>query len=250
MHHCADTIGALPRVLRFSIPDPPVQSLDLGNNHRLRGCARRITRRQAIADLFEMLKSHRDMEPVKNWRFQNASIGENAPEFRTTIVEGRQRGATGAANRIEVLPYQLFDVCPGLRDAAENLTAPRFRFDIANPRLKPTFSVLAAPDEGGIHGDRDRRRRCRRPDRGMVGQRRASLHSVAAQGSGVDAGVDRKHVLQQISAHPVRHQSGQVCPKPVQFRCRATMRRPIDPCLDAAARATAKPRHPQCHLSE
>ena len=64
------------------------------------------------------------------------------------------------------------------------------------------------------------------------------------------AGLDRKHVLQQISAHPVRHQSGQVCPEPVQFRCRATMRRPIDACLDAAAHRTAKPRQPQCHLSE
>ncbi len=162
MYHRADTIDAFPRVLRFSIPDPPVQSLDLGYNHRLRGCARRIARRQAIADLFEMLKSHRDMEQVKNRRFQNASIGENAPEFRTTIGDGRQRGVAGAANRIEFLPYQPFDVCPGYRDAAENLTAPRFRFDIANPHLKPTFSVLAAPDEGGIHGDPDRRRRCRR----------------------------------------------------------------------------------------
>ena len=28
------------------------------------------------------------------------------------------------------------------------------------------------------------------------------------------------------------------------------MRRPIDVCLDAAARGTAKPRQPQCHLSE
>ena len=62
------------------------------DDHRLRGRARRITRRQAIADLFEMLKSHRDMEPVENRRFQDASIGENAPESRTTIGEGRQRG--------------------------------------------------------------------------------------------------------------------------------------------------------------
>jgi hypothetical protein len=90
---------------RFSIPDPPVQSLDLGYNHRPRGCARRITRRQAIADLFEKLKSHRDMEPVKNRRFQNASIGENAPESRTIIGEGRRRGVAGAANRIEGFPY-------------------------------------------------------------------------------------------------------------------------------------------------
>ena len=34
-------------------------------------------------------------------------------------------------------------VCPGFRDAAENLTAAGFRFDIANPHLKTTFSNLA-----------------------------------------------------------------------------------------------------------
>ena len=145
--------------------------------------ARQITRRQSIANLFEMLKFHRDMEPVQNRRFQDTSIGENTPESRTTTGEGRQRGVAGAANRLEVLSDQPFDVCPGLRDGAENLTTAGFRFDIANPH--------------------------------------ASLQGVAAQCPGVDAGVDGKHVLQQISAHPVRHQSGQVCPEPVQFRCRA-----------------------------
>ena len=38
--------------------------------------------------------------------------------------------------------------------------------------------------------------------------------------------------------------------EPVQFRCRAAMRRPIDACLDATACGTAKPRQPQRHLSE
>jgi hypothetical protein len=98
MDHCADTVDAFPRILRFSIPDPPVQSLDLGHDHRLRGRARRITRRQSITNLFEMLKPHRDMEPVQNRRLQDASIGENTPESRTTIGEGRQRGVAGAAN--------------------------------------------------------------------------------------------------------------------------------------------------------
>jgi hypothetical protein len=103
MHHCADTVDAFPRVLRFSIPDPPVQSLDLGHDHCLRGRARRITRRQSIANLCEMLKPHRDMVPVQNRRFQDASICENTSESRTTIGKGCQRGVAGAANRIEVL---------------------------------------------------------------------------------------------------------------------------------------------------
>jgi hypothetical protein len=127
-----------------------------------------------------MLKPHRDMEPVQNRWLKDASIGENSPESWTTIGEGRQRGVAGAANRIEVLSDQPFNVCPSLRDGAENPTAAGFRFDIANPHLKPTFSVLAARYEGGIHSDRDRRHRCRRPDRGTVGKRRASLQGVAA----------------------------------------------------------------------
>ena len=56
---------------------------------------------------------------------------------------------------------KLFDVCPGFRDAAENLTALRFRFDIANPHLKPTFSVLRGSwtkVESTVTVDR--RRRC------------------------------------------------------------------------------------------
>jgi hypothetical protein len=34
---------------------------------------------------------------VQNRRFQDASIGENTTESRTTIGEGRQRGVAGAA---------------------------------------------------------------------------------------------------------------------------------------------------------
>jgi hypothetical protein len=98
-------------------------------------------------------------------------VAEADLPHRTTIGEGRQHGVAGTANRIKVLSDQPFDVCPGLRDAAENLTAASFRFDIANPYIKATFSVLAAPYEGGIRSDRDRRRRCRGPDRGTVSKR-------------------------------------------------------------------------------
>ena len=98
------------------------------------------------------------------WRVHQSGSKTNPLPPRATIGKGRQRGVAGTANRIEVLSDQPFDVCPGFRDAAENLTAAGFRFDIANPYLKPAFSVLATPYEGGIHGDRDRRRRCLRPE--------------------------------------------------------------------------------------
>jgi hypothetical protein len=35
-------------------------------------------------------------------------------------------------------------ICASFGDAAENLTAAGFRFDIPNPHLEVTFSVLAA----------------------------------------------------------------------------------------------------------
>jgi hypothetical protein len=98
MHNRPDTIDAFPRVLRFSIPDPPVQSLDLGYDHRLRGRARRINRNQPAGDLFEMLEFHCNMKPVEYRRFQDASSGENAPESRATIGERRQHGVLGPIN--------------------------------------------------------------------------------------------------------------------------------------------------------
>src|ERR1700722_4052863 len=141
MHHRTNTIDAFPRVLRFAIPDPPVQPLDLRDDHRLRARARQITRCQSVANVFEMLKSHRDVEPVENRRFQDASTGENTPESRTTIGEGSQHRVLVSTNRIEVLSDQPFEVCAGLRDGTENLPAAGFRFDIANPHLELTCSV-------------------------------------------------------------------------------------------------------------
>ena len=156
----------------------------------------------------------------------------------------------GSADGVEVLPDQPFDVRLGFRDGAENLTATGFRFDIANPHLEVTLSVLAAPDEGGIQGDRDRRRRRFRPDRGTIGERRASLQGMAAQRLRIRSGVDRKHLLQQVSGHPVAHQGGQMRPKPVQFRCRPAMRWPVDARLDPAARGTTKSGQPHRHLTK
>ena len=86
-----------------------------------------------------------------------------------------------------------------------------------------TLVVLAAPDEGGIHGDGDRRRHRRRPDRGTVGECRTSLQGMAAQRLWVRSGVDGKHLLQQLSGHLVAHQSRQMGPELVQLRCRAAM---------------------------
>jgi hypothetical protein len=98
-----------PRIFSFLIPDPPVQSPDLRDDHSLRRNAREIADR------------HR------------AGVGENAPKSRTTIGEGRQRGVAGSAGGVEAPADQRLDVRVGFRDGAENLSATGLRFDIANP---------------------------------------------------------------------------------------------------------------------
>ena len=55
MHDRADTIDAGSGILGFAIPQPPVQPLDLGDDHRLRRHPCRIIGRQAAGDLLEVL---------------------------------------------------------------------------------------------------------------------------------------------------------------------------------------------------
>lgn len=172
----------------------------------LRRYSRRIAGRQRAGDLLKMFKPHSDMKPVENWRFGDSGIGENASKSRTSIGEGRQFGAFRSADGVEAPADQYLDVRIGFRDGTENLSCTEFRFDVANPHLQVTLPVLTAPDEGGIQGDRDRRRRCFRPDRGTIRDRFANPQGMAAQRLQVRSGVDRKHLLQQVSGNPVGHQ--------------------------------------------
>ena len=223
MHDRADTNDAFPCIFRLAIPDAPMQSLDFGDDHRLRRYSRRIAGRQRAGDFLKMFKPHSDMKPVENWRFGDSSIVENASKSKTSIGEGRQFGAFQSADGVEAPADQYLDVRIGFRDRTENLPCTGFRFDIANPHLQVTFSVLTAPDEGGIQGDGDRRRRCFRPDRGTIRDRFANPQGMAVQRLRVRSRVDRKHLLQQVSGNPLGHQGREVSPEPVQFRCRSTM---------------------------
>ena len=128
---------------------------------------------QPVRHLFEMLKFHRDVKPVKNRRFQDARAGENTRSPGQPSVKAVSTVSLfpPTASRFFLISASMS--VDGFRDAAENLTATSLRFDIANPHLEVTFVVLAAPDEGGIHGNRDRRHHRRRPDRGTVDERGA-----------------------------------------------------------------------------
>jgi len=61
MHHRADVIDADLRVLGFAVPQPPVQTVNLCDDHRLRRRSFRIIRRQAAGDLLEVLQPYADV---------------------------------------------------------------------------------------------------------------------------------------------------------------------------------------------
>src|SRR3954466_11442413 len=82
MHHRADTLDADLRVLGFAVPQPPVQTVNLRDNHRLRRRPGRIIRRQATGDLLEVLQPHTDMEPIQNGRLGDAGISPASARMR------------------------------------------------------------------------------------------------------------------------------------------------------------------------
>jgi hypothetical protein len=194
-----------------------VQRLDLRDDHRLRRHPRRLINRQGAGDLLEVLKPHTDVEPVKNRRRGDAGIGENTPDPRlaipsdfagrnlgqvsprTIVGEGGHRRVLGAPNGVEFVADQRFDRRIGFRDGAEYLPATGLRFDIADPHLQMPLPILTAADEGRVQGDHDRRRRRFRLDRATLNKSLTGLQGMAAQGLRVLRGVQREHLLHQVS---------------------------------------------------
>src|SRR5215203_6987713 len=73
-HHHADAIDADLRILGFTVPQPPVQTVNLRDDYRPRRRSFRIIRRKSAGDLFEVLQTHADMEP---WPArQRSAVGE------------------------------------------------------------------------------------------------------------------------------------------------------------------------------
>src|SRR5882757_2866052 len=195
MHDRADTIDAFPGVGGVAIPNAPVQSLNLRDDHCLRHYAWWIVGRQRIGDLFQVLKSHSDMEPVQDRRIVDAGIDENTSKAWTTVGKGGQRGVLRSANGVEVPADQHRGVRFGSGDGAENLARASLRFNIANSYLQMTFSVLATSNEGGIQSDRDCRRLRFRLDRGTITKCRAGPQGMAAHRFLVFADANREHLL-------------------------------------------------------
>src|SRR5208283_1072300 len=64
------------------------------------------------------------------------------------------------------------------------------------------------------------------------------------------SGINRKHLLQHVSGHPVRHQGGKMRLKVVQFWGRPAMRWPPNASLDRATPSTAKTGKPHRNLAK
>jgi hypothetical protein len=97
-----------------------MQSLNLRDDRILCRHALRIVARQGASNLLQVLKSYSNVEPVENWQFADAGIGENTPQAGTTISEGRQSGFFGPADGIETAADQNVDVRAGSGDGSKN----------------------------------------------------------------------------------------------------------------------------------
>ena len=101
-----------------------------------------------------------------------------------------------------------------------------------------------------IQGHGDRRSRRIRPHRGLIPKLRTNFQSVQTQSFRVVSGVDREHLPQHVSSHPVSHQGREMRLKLIQLRRRAAIRWPTMAGFVAAAPSTAKAGKPHRDLAE
>ena len=113
-----------------------------------------------------------------NWVRANRRFGPLARDLHALEPHPGQTGAAvgergqlrgvGSAHRLQVSADQHRDVGIGPRDSAEYLPGSAGCLDVADANLQMPFSIVAATNEGQVHGDRDGRRGGRRLDRGGV----------------------------------------------------------------------------------
>jgi hypothetical protein len=127
-----------------------VQPLHLFDDHQFRHHPSWIIGRQGADCLLEMLESHADVEPIKNWKLTDASIGENAPHSRAAVGEGSQHRVLGCSDSIEALADEDVDICIGSGNGAENLSPTGLRFNIALPYLQMPLAILTAASPSSL----------------------------------------------------------------------------------------------------
>ncbi|MFL5281391.1 MAG: hypothetical protein ACJ8AW_10430 [Rhodopila sp.] len=157
--------------------------------------------------------------------------------------------AIGASDNTEAAADQSFDVRIGFGNGAKYLPSTSPRFDIADPHFQMPLAVFAATDEGRIQGHRDRLRRRFQLGRGITAEHIADFQDATAQGLDILACVNREHLRQHVSGHPIGQQGREMRLKPIQFWCRAAMRWPTMPGFAATAPGTTKAGKPQRDLA-
>src|SRR5208282_2480204 len=131
MHDLADALECAPGIPGLAVPDPPVQSLDLGDDRRLCLNPIRLVGGQSTRSLLRVLQPHGAVEPVRNWRLRDAGLGQYRSKAGTPVGERGQRGGGSSADRLKTTPEQHRDVRIGFRDSAEDLPTAVGRLDVA-----------------------------------------------------------------------------------------------------------------------
>ena len=93
MHDLAGPLETDLGVLGLIVPDPPVQPLDLRDDHRLRLDPSRLVSRRSARRLLRVLQPHG--EPIRDRRLDNVSRGQNRLQTGTSVGERGQRSDGG-----------------------------------------------------------------------------------------------------------------------------------------------------------
>src|SRR5208283_2344421 len=150
MHDLADALECAPGIPGLAVPDPPVQSLDLRDDSHLCLDPTRLVGGQSTRCLLRVLQPHGDVEPVRNWRLRDASLGQYRSKAGTPVGERGQRGGVGSADRLKNTPEQHRDIRIGFGDSAEDLPTSVGCLDVADANLQMPFPIVAATDEGRV----------------------------------------------------------------------------------------------------
>ena len=96
-HDVSDALKGDLRVLGLAVSDPPVQAVDLRDDHRPGVLPLRRVDRQGAGCLFGMVRPHGDAEPVEEWGRRDASIDQDQrspeqPSVNLSITKVRSVG--------------------------------------------------------------------------------------------------------------------------------------------------------------
>src|SRR3984893_17398548 len=87
MHDLADPVERELSILCLTVPDPPVQALDLRDDRCLRLDPTRLVGRQSAGCLLRVLQPHGDVEPVRDRWLRDTGLRQNRQQAGTTVSE-------------------------------------------------------------------------------------------------------------------------------------------------------------------